>query len=104
MKRIHSMASVALLGLALAFPVSALAGEPTADSKVPEAAIVAAGEDAVVLPAAPSGDDKAESKPRRHNARYGSNQSDAGFRFQNPYAFPIQTLPIVMPTVTTFSF
>ncbi|MCU0670150.1 MAG: hypothetical protein MUF70_12495 [Myxococcota bacterium] len=101
MKRIISMA---LLGLALAFPVTALAGEPTADAKVPEAAIVAAGEDAVVLPAAPSKEDKAERKTQRRNARYGSSQSDADFRFQNPYAFPIQTLPIAMPTVTTFSF
>lgn len=101
MKRITSMA---LLGLALTLSVPALAGEPTADAKVPEAAIVAAGEDAVVLPAAPSKDEKATTSARRRNARYGSNQSDAGFRFQNPYAFPIQTLPIAMPTVTTFSF
>jgi len=85
MKRITSMA---LLGLALTLPVAALAGEPTSDTKVPEAAIVAAGEDAVVLPAAPSTDEKAQTSPRRRNARYGSGQSEADFRFQNPYAFP----------------
>ena len=49
-------------------------------------------------------DEKAERKTQRRNARYGSSQSEADFRFQNPYAFPIQTLPIAMPTVTTFSF
>jgi hypothetical protein len=101
MLRITSMA-IAVLGLALALPLSATAAD-TKSEKAPEAAVAAAGEDAVVLPApAPKEQTKARRSERR--APHGSRQSEAGFRFQNPYAFPIQTLPIAMPTVTTYSF
>jgi len=102
MLRITSMAALGLV-LGLALPLSATAGD-TKSEKAPEAAVAAAGEDAVVLPAPTASDSAAEPKAKRPNARRGSSQSDAGFRFQNPYAFPIQTLPIAMPTVTTFSF
>jgi hypothetical protein len=96
--------STAILGLALALPLSAFAGSPV-DQKVPEATIVAANEDAVVLPAAtPEKAEQSERPARKYSARRGSNQSAAEFRFVNPYAFPLQTLPIAMPNVSTFSF
>jgi hypothetical protein len=96
--------SMAVLGLALALPLSASAASPV-DQKAPEATIVAANEDAVVLPA-PSAEktERSETQVRKHNARRGSSQSAAEFRFTNPYAFPLQTLPMVLPNVSTFSF
>lgn len=96
--------STAILGLALALPLSAFAGTPI-DQKAPEATIVAANEDAVVLPApAPEKTERTETPAPKHSARRGSNQSMGEFRFTNPYAFPLQTLPLVLPNVTTFSF
>ncbi len=97
--------STAILGLALALPLSAFAGSPV-DQKTPEVSIVAASEDAMVLPAAlPSQrTERSESPAPKHSARRGSNQSSAEFRFTNPYAFPLQSLPISIPSVTTFSF
>ena len=96
--------STAILGLALALPLSAFAGSPV-DQKAPEATIVAANEDAVVLPAPTiEKKERSESPAPKHSARRGSNQSMGEFRFTNPYAFPLQTLPLVLPNVTTFSF
>jgi len=96
--------ATAILGLALALPLSAFAGSPV-DQKAPEATIVAASEDAVVLPAAPATKtEQTEAPVRKHSARRGSNQSAGEFRFTNPYAFPLQTLPMVLPNVSTFSF
>jgi len=96
--------STAILGLALALPLSAFAASPI-DQKAPEATIVAANEDAVVLPApAPEKTERSERATRTYSARRGSSQSMAGFRYTNPYAFPLQTLPIVLPNVSAFSF
>lgn len=97
--------STAILGLALALPLSARAESPV-DQKTPEVSIVAANEDAVILPAARSIDrsEQSEATAPKHNARRGSSQSAAEYRFTNPYAFPLQTLPVAIPTVTTFSF
>jgi hypothetical protein len=100
MSRLTSLA----LGLALAFPLGASASNLEADLKTPEASVVAAAEDATVLPAAPSRDEQRSERKSARRANHGSNQSEAGFRFQNPYAFPVQTLPIALPTVTNFSF
>jgi hypothetical protein len=96
--------SAAILGLALALPLSALAGSPV-DQKAPEATVIAASDDAVVLPV-PSAEkaERNERPARKYNARRGSNQSTAEFRYSNPYAFPLQTLPVVLPNVSTFSF
>ncbi|RIK93778.1 MAG: hypothetical protein DCC71_23895 [Proteobacteria bacterium] len=81
-------------------------GASAADVKVgrSDATVVAANEDA--FPRAPRVEkQEREAKAERpKHARRGSSQSDAGFRFQNPYAFPIQTLPIALPTVTNYSF
>jgi hypothetical protein len=96
--------STAILGLALALPLSAFAGSPV-DQKAPEATIVAASDDAVVLPAPSSGKaERSEPTARKYSARRGSNQSTAEFHYTNPYAFPLQTLPVVLPNVSTFSF
>jgi len=92
------------LALALALPLGASAENLETDLKTPEAAIVAAAEDATVLPAAPSRDEQRSERKANRAVRRGSNQSEAGFRFQNPYAFPVQTLPMALPTVTNFSF
>ena len=96
--------STAILGFALALPLSAFAESPI-DPKAPEATIVAANEDAMVLPAASiEKTERSETKAPQHNARRGSSQSAADFRFTNPYAFPLQTLQIAVPNLTTFSF
>jgi hypothetical protein len=102
MSRIKSLA----LGVALlVLPLGASAGNLESDHKAPEGAVVAAAEDAVIAPAAPTREAKqAKRTESRRRAPHGSRQSEAGFRFQNPYAFPVQTLPIAMPTVTNFSF
>jgi hypothetical protein len=103
------MISTAILGFALALPIGAAAAGPLTPSqseakavnaKAPEATL-AANEDAVVLP--PPVVERVE-RPVKHSARRGSNQSAAGFRFTNPYAFPVQTLPVQMPSITTFNF
>ena len=97
--------STAILGLALALPLSAFAGSPV-DQKTPEVSIVAANEDAVVLPAARSSERSSSSEIRapKHNAPRGSSKSAGEFRFTNPYAFPLQALPISLPNFSTFSF
>lgn len=96
--------STAILGIALALPLSAFAESPI-DPKAPEATIVAASEDAVVLPAAPvQKTERIENEAPKHKARHGSSQSLGEFRFTNPHAFPLQTLPIALPNLTTFSF
>ena len=101
MSRLTSLA----LGLALALPLGASASSLETDLKTPDAAVVAAAEDATILPSAPARDEQSsERKETRRATRRGSSQSEAGFRFQNPYAFPVQTLPMALPTVTNFSF
>lgn len=96
--------STAILGLALALPLSAFAESPI-DPKAPDATIVAASEDAMVMPAASvEKTERSEIRAPKHNARRGSSQSAADFRFTNPYAFPLQTLPIAVPNLTALSF
>ena len=96
--------STAILGIALALPLSALAESPI-DPKAPEATIVAASEDAVILPpASVQKTERIENEAPKHDARRGSSQSMGEFRFTNPYAFPLQALPIALPNLTTFSF
>lgn len=84
-----------------AFPLVSLA-ETAVDQKT-EAVVVAAVEDAEPTPAP-----VAKSEPKSEKADrlvpHGSSQSDAGYRFTNPYAVPQQTLPLTFPALTTFSF
>ena len=51
----------------------------------------------------PSSERIEKAAPPR-NARRGSSQSAADFRFSNPYAFSAQMLPVALPNVGTFSF
>lgn len=96
--------STAILGIALALPLSAFAESPV-DPKAPEASIVAASEDAVPMPAAPvQKTERIETEAPKRDARRGSSQSAADFRFSNPYAFSAQMLPVALPNVGTFSF
>jgi hypothetical protein len=92
------------VALALAFPFVSLAEEKPLDPKAPEAVVVAAAEeDALVLPAPAPRTEVKTRKSSRFTA-HGSSQSDAGYRFTNPYAVPQQTLPLTFPALTTFSF
>ncbi len=96
-----SLAALAIFALPLA---------GVAESQIPEtdseAVILAAVEDAApVAPvriAKPRGEDEAATQTKR-SAR-GSNQSMAGFRFSDAYAFPQQTLPVNFPSLPTFGF
>ena len=84
-----------------AFPLASLA-ETAIDQKT-EAVVVAAVEDAEPTPAP-----VAKREPRRETREKlvprGSSQSEAGYRFTNPYAVPQQTLPLTFPAIATFSF
>jgi hypothetical protein len=92
------------VALAIGFPFAALA-ETAVDQKAPEAVVVAATEeDAVAVPRLPVRDEKAKVERRERRVPHGSSQSDAGYRFTNPYAVPQQTLPLTFPALATFSF
>lgn len=100
--------TVMLLALALSIPVVA-AAEEASEQETQIAAVSAAQE--VQLDASPSGvtnelAEGAESRPKatRKLVPRGSNQSAAGYRFETPYAFPEQSLPILFPQISTFSF
>ena len=96
-----------LMALAISFPLSAFAGERAIDQKAPQAAVVAAApQDAVIMPA-PSA--KAETSANTEQApkrivKHGSSQSAAGYRFTTPYSVPPQTLPVAIPSLTSFHF
>jgi hypothetical protein len=83
-------------------PLASLA-ETAVDQKDTEAVVVAAVEDAEPTPAP-----VAKSEPKQERSErlvpHGSSQSEAGYRFTNPYAVPQQTLPLTFPALTTFSF
>jgi len=101
--------TTALAALALSLPLAATAetASEATDSGAPEVMVVAAAEDAVVLPAprTPRVEPAEQPEPRRERlVPHGSSQSAAGFRFTNPYAVPQQTLPIAFPALTAFSF
>jgi hypothetical protein len=96
--------SVMALGFLLALPLSASAGTP-ADSKDEQQVTAVASNDVAARPA-DTATDKAEKQPKRSENRKlrGATHGDPGVRFNNPYAFPIQSLPIGLPNVTSFSF
>lgn len=93
--------STLLLGFVLALPLGASAGEKS-DNKSVE--IAAASVDAgPTAPKARTETKKAEQRDSGSKVR-GSRNVDPGVRFNNPYAFPLQTLPISLPNLTTISF
>lgn len=87
----------------VAFPLASIA-ETAVDQKA-EAVVVAAVEDAEPTPA-PTPRTRSERKTEKRDrlVAHGSSQSEAGYRFTNPYAVPQQTLPLTFPALTTFSF
>lgn len=94
--------TMTLAALAIsAFPLASLA-ETAIDQKT-EAVVVAAVEDAEPVPAPVT-----QSEPRSETSdrlvAHGSSQSEAGYRFTNPYAVPQQTLPLTFPALAVFSF
>jgi hypothetical protein len=92
--------SVMALGFMLVLPLGATAGEKVEAKGEPVAAVSAAPSE---RPAATERSEKKERSEKRSMLR-GSTHSDPGLRFNNPYAFPIQSLPLAVPNVTTFSF
>ena len=95
--------STLLLGLALALPLTASAGEKS-DSKTVD--VAAASVDAgPTAPSARTTETKKAERVRDSGREVrGARTSDPGIRFNNPYAFPLQTLPISLPNLTTISF
>jgi hypothetical protein len=83
------------------FPLASLA-ETAIDQKDTEAVVVAAVEDAEPTPAPIRSEAKREKSERL--VPHGSSQSEAGYRFTNPYAVPQQTLPLTFPALAVFSF
>lgn len=84
-----------------ALPLASVA--ETAIDQKSEAVIVAAVEDATAMPA-PIAKQEPEREESEKLVPRGSSQSEAGYRFTNPYAVPQQTLPLTFPALATFSF
>ena len=99
------IASYALLGLALSLPVAASAAEPS-DAKVVEVAAVSVTEPVPASSAIQVNAGTQKSDAARESAREvrGARTGDPGVRFNNPYAFPLQTLPIAMPNFSSLGF
>ena len=96
--------SFALLGFALALPLSASAGTPV-DAK-PEQAVTVAATNHPFEPTARSAqpeEPKTETKHESSKVR-GARVADPGLRFHNPYAFPVQAMPVTFPVVNTFGY
>jgi hypothetical protein len=98
--------TMTLAALAIAtLPLAAVAENQAAPSATPEPVVLVAVTDA--LPAAPvrSRESKPQSETAKHaRGAHGSSQSSASFRFSNPHAFPLQTLPVNFPTLPNFGF
>ena len=92
--------SVMALGLLLALPMAASAGETDAAKTEQIAAVSAAPTEVKSAPVEKS--EKQDRSAKRSELR-GSRNGDP-VRFNNPYAFPIQSLPINLPNLTSFSF
>lgn len=91
--------SLMALGFLLALPLSASAGAPV-DPKDERVAAVETNEAPARVSAKTETPDK---QPEKHKVR-GATHGDPGVRFNNPYAFPIQSLPLGLPNITSFSF
>jgi hypothetical protein len=93
-----------MFGLALALPISA-AAEPSDAQPVDVAAVEVSDS----VPAASAiqvnaGTQKSDAANESSREVRGSRNGDPGVRFNNPYAFPLQTLPIAMPNFSSLSF
>jgi hypothetical protein len=92
--------SVMALGLLLALPMAASAGETNAP-KTDQIAAVSTGP--VETKAAPAEKNEKQDRSVKRSEVRGSRHGDV-VRFNNPYAFPIQSLPLAIPNLTTFNF
>jgi hypothetical protein len=92
--------SVMALGFLLALPMAASAGETNAAKTEQIAAVSAGPVETKLAPAEKS--EKQDRSAKRSEVR-GSRNGDP-VRFNNPYAFPIQSLPIAIPNLTSFNF
>jgi len=93
--------SVMALGLLLALPLGASAAEKTELKGEQVAAVSTAPSETSVKS---EKTEKSSERPERRSMLRGSTHGDPVTRFNNPYAFPLQTLPLAVPNVTTFSF
>lgn len=92
-----------LMALAISMlPLASLA-ETTAVDQKDRSVVVAAVEDADPAPAPVAKSERTSEKQDRLVA-HGSSQSEAGYRFTNPYGVPQQTLPMTFPALAVFSF
>jgi hypothetical protein len=90
--------SLAVLGLSLALPMVASAGNPV-DSQTAEPVTVAA-----VSAPAPEAKPAETPKARSESKVRGLRTSEIDLRFYNPYSFPVQAIPVNFPVVTPFGF
>jgi len=98
--------SLAVLGIALAFPLAAVANAPDRDAA--QSVTVAANDvDARLPDAKPVAGRDAAARTDGSDARSeirGRRTWEPAIGFQNPYAFPLQTIPISIPAVTGLGF
>ena len=92
--------SVMALGFLLALPLAASAGETSAPKTEQIAEVSAAPVETKLNSAEKS--EKQDRSAKRSEVR-GSRNGDP-VRFNNPYAFPIQSLPLAIPNLPTFNF
>lgn len=97
--------SLAVLGLTLALPLSASAGTPV-DAKPADAVTVAAANHSFEPAARTAQPDEqsTENEKRESSKLRGARVADPGLRFHNPYAFPVQAMPVTFPVVNTFGY
>jgi hypothetical protein len=94
--------SVMALGFLLALPMAASAGETnTAKTETEQIAAVSTAPVETQSVAAEKSE-KQDRSVKRSEVR-GSRTGDP-VRFNNPYAFPIQSLPLALPNLTSLRF
>jgi len=94
-------ATLAALAIS-AVPLASLA-ETTAIDQKTQSVVVASVEDAEPTPA-PAAKSEPKSEKQERLVPHGSSQSEAGYRFTNPYGVPQQTLPLTFPALAVFSY
>jgi len=94
------ISSVMALGFLLALPMAASAGE-TNTAKTEQVAAVSAAP--VEMKSAPAEKSETQDRSAKRSEVRGSRNGDP-VRFNNPYAFPIQSLPIALPNLTSLHF
>jgi len=96
----------AVLGIVLALPLAAAANGSDRDAAQP-VAIAANDVDAQPPAAKPVAERDASARTDGSDARSqirGRRTWEPSIGFQNPYAFPLQTIPVTVPVVTGLGF